>query len=76
MPPTGWFVTPTPLALRGAIPGHGVIDIPAQLRLLKKAQYDGYLSLEFEGMEEPSGALRLGLDYLRQQLEGAGFDGK
>src|SRR6266542_4289404 len=45
MPPTGWFATPTKLALRGAICGHGVIDIPAQLNLLKKAGYDGWLSL-------------------------------
>ncbi len=69
MPPTGWFATPTPIALRGAIAGHGVIDIPAELRLLKKAGYDGYLSLEFEGMEEPTQAIQLGLDYLRQQLQ-------
>jgi sugar phosphate isomerase/epimerase len=69
MPPTGWFATPTRLALRGAIVGHGVIDIPAQLRLLKKAGYHGYLSLEFEGMEEPTQAIRLGLDYTREQLQ-------
>src|SRR5439155_7323000 len=68
MPPTGWFKTPTPIALRGAIAGHGVLDLPAQLRLLKNAGYDGYLSLEFEGMEEPTRAVTLGLDYLRRAL--------
>lgn len=69
MPATGWFATPTPIALRGAIAGHGVIDIPAELKLLKKAGYNGYLSLEFEGMEDPAQAVPLGLDYLREQLK-------
>jgi len=69
MPPSGWFATPTPIALRGAIVGHGVIDVPRQLRLLKRAGYRGYLSLEFEGMEEPAMAVQLGLDYLREHLK-------
>ena len=68
MPPTGWFATPTPICLRGAIAGHGVLDLPAQLKLLRKAGYDGHLSLEFEGMEEPTQAIGLGLDYLRATL--------
>jgi sugar phosphate isomerase/epimerase len=68
MPPTGWFATPTPFALRGAILGHGMIDIPAQLKLLKRAKYNGVLSLEFEGIEEPTFAVQTGLDYLRGQL--------
>src|SRR5262245_48524679 len=65
IPPSGWFTTPTKIALRGAICGHGVIDIPAEIKLLKRAGYDGYLSLEFEGMEEPLTAVKLGLEYLR-----------
>jgi sugar phosphate isomerase/epimerase len=68
MPPTGWFATPTPICLRGAIAGHGVLDLPAQHKLLKKAGYNGCLSLEFEGMEEPIQAIALGLDYLRKVL--------
>jgi sugar phosphate isomerase/epimerase len=64
VPPSGWFATPTKIALRGAICGHGVIDIPAEIRLLKRAGYDGYLSLEFEGIEEPLNAVRLGMEYL------------
>lgn len=66
MPPTGWFATPDKIALRGAIVGHGAIDIPAQIKLLKQAGYDGWLSLEFEGMEDPITAIRLGLEYLRK----------
>ncbi len=67
-PPTGWFATPTTIALRGAIVGHGVIDVPAQIRLLKRAKYDHFLSLEFEGMEEPTEGITLGLDYLRKLI--------
>ena len=70
MPPAGWFATPTPIALRGAIAGHGAMDLPAQLKLLKQAKYDGYLSLEFEGLEEPTMAVTLGLDHLRKILAG------
>ena len=68
MPPSGWFATPTSIALRGAIVGHGAVDVPKQLRLMKKAGYKGYLSLEFEGMEEPTRAVTLGLEFLTQQL--------
>lgn len=67
-PPSGWFMTPTKNALRGAIVGHGIIDIPAQLKLLKRAKYAGPLSLEFEGLEEPTFAVQTGMDYLRTQL--------
>jgi sugar phosphate isomerase/epimerase len=65
MPATGWFATPTPIALRGAIAGHGVLDLPRQIALLRKAGYDGWLSLEFEGIEDPLVAIRLGLEYLK-----------
>jgi sugar phosphate isomerase/epimerase len=68
-PGPDWFDTPKSIALRGAIVGHGAIDIPAQLKLLKKAKYTGYLSLEFEGMEEPTRAVKLGIDYLKRELE-------
>jgi sugar phosphate isomerase/epimerase len=68
-PPTGWFDTPTPIALRGAIVGHGEIDVPAELKILKRTGYDYYLSLEFEGMEEPAFAVKTGLEYLREQLK-------
>jgi sugar phosphate isomerase/epimerase len=67
-PPSGWFATPKSIALRGAIVGHGVIDVPAQIKLLQRAKYDGFLSLEFEGIEDPTAGITLGLDYLRQLI--------
>ena len=69
IPPSGWFRTPTAIALRGAIVGHGAINIPKQLAILKKTGYSGYVSLEFEGMEEPAMAVKLGLEYLQIQLK-------
>ncbi len=69
MPPNGWFNTASDLALRGAIVGHGIIEIPKQLAALKKAGYKGFLSLEFEGIEEPIFAIKSGLDYLRRELK-------
>lgn len=71
-PGPDWFDTPKSIALRGAIAGHGVVDIPAQLKLLKKAKYDGWLSLEFEGMEDPTRAVKLGIAYLKRELEKIG----
>jgi sugar phosphate isomerase/epimerase len=73
LPPSGWFSTPTEIGLRGAILGHGQIDIPAQLRELKSANYNGWISLEFEGMEEPTMAVHQGLQYLRTQIAAAGL---
>jgi len=71
MPGKGWFATPTPIALRGAILGHGTVDIPAQLRLLYKARYRGWMSLEFEGIENPVQAVGWGLDCLKPMLKAA-----
>ena len=65
-PAEGWFSTPTSIALRGAIVGHGRVDVPTQLKILKRAGYHGFLSLEFEGLEEPTTGIRLGLDFLHR----------
>jgi sugar phosphate isomerase/epimerase len=72
MPPSGWSAAQRRIAIRGAIVGHGSIDVPAQLRWLKKAGYNGYLSLEFEGLEESRKGVQMGLDYLRRELKNAG----
>jgi len=69
IPPSGWMQTPTRIALRGAIVGHGDIDVIQQLKLLKKYKYTGHLSLEFEGMEDPPFAVEQGLLFVRTELE-------
>lgn len=66
--PAGWIMTPKPVALRGSIVGHGNVDVPKQLKLLKKAGYKSYLSLEFEGLEEPTLGVSKGLEFLREHM--------
>ncbi|HHU77425.1 MAG TPA: sugar phosphate isomerase/epimerase [Clostridiales bacterium] len=47
-----WFKTITGNLLRGAIVGDGDIDMWEILRVIKQSGYDGYISLEFEGLED------------------------
>jgi len=68
MPAHGWFATPTSIALRGAVLGHGAVDVAAQIRWLRRSRYRGWLSLEFEGIEDPIQAVGWGLDHLRSIL--------
>ena len=51
--------------LRGTIIGHGAVQIPQCIRILKTAGYDNYLSIEFEGIEDNLSALRIGLANLK-----------
>ena len=51
---------------RGTVLGHGVIPVVQCLSVLKRSGYDAYVSLEFEGPEEPITAIENGLTYLRR----------
>ena len=64
----GWFGTAAGNQLRGSIVGQGDIDIPAVLKVIKDSGYDGYLSVEFEGMEDCRTGSRLGMECLRRLL--------
>ncbi len=68
IPEQGWFGTRGGNALRGAIIGHGVVNVPECLNILKAAGYDGYLSVEFEGMEDCIMALKADLANLNKML--------
>jgi len=68
-PGEGWFPTASGNWLRGAIAGHGDIDIPKVLRIVKESGFDGYLSIEFEGMEECRKATELGFHYVKRTWE-------
>lgn len=61
-PGEGWFKTESGNYLRGAIVGQGDIDMSEVLRVIKQSGYDGYLSVEFEGMEECKLGTRIGLE--------------
>jgi len=65
-PGNGWFRSRGGNYLRGTIVGHGEIPVTQCVQILKNAGYDGWLSLEFEGMEENLPAVEAGLAYLRR----------
>lgn len=68
-PGDGWFPSSGGNWLRGAIAGHGDIDIPAVLSVVKNSGYDGYISIEFEGMEECRKGTSLGFQYVKKVWE-------
>ena len=46
-----------------------MIPVAQCIYMLKQAGYAGFLSLEFEGMEENLPALEAGLAYIRKAME-------
>lgn len=68
-PGTGWFRTRAGNFLRGTIIGHGDARVAQSLALLKKAGYDGYLTVEFEGMEDNLRGIALGRENILRYLD-------
>ena len=54
-----------------AIIGHGDVPIAQCLGIMKRAGYDGVLSIEFEGLEDPIRGLEIGLENLRRYVDQA-----
>ncbi len=69
-PGEGWFQSRAGNWLRGAIVGHGEVPVQQCLRILAQNGYRGFVSLEFEGLEEPLTGIRLGLGNLKRFLAG------
>ena len=65
-PGPGWIHTRGGNYIRGAIIGHGDVPILQCLRIMKRANFEGVLSIEFEGLEEPINGIAMGLDSLRR----------
>ena len=68
-PGEGWFMSRGGNYLRGAIIGHGNVPLLQAIRALKRAGYDGVLSVEFEGIEDPRVGVRIGQANLRKLVE-------
>lgn len=68
-PGRGWFQSRGGNYLRGAIIGHGEVPVVQCLRIMKNAKYDGVISIEFEGMEEPLQGIALGLANLKRYIK-------
>jgi sugar phosphate isomerase/epimerase len=56
-----WFKSSHGRYLRGAIVGHGEIDIREIVGILRNGGYDGNLTIEFEGIEDCELGSRMGL---------------
>ena len=70
--PEGWGTSACGNYWRGTVVGHGIVPVRQDLRTLKNAGYDGYVSLEFEGWEENLRALEAGFHYLKDAVEEIG----
>lgn len=68
--PGGYWITTTGgNYLRGTIIGHGNVPVKTCINALKKAGYNGYVSLEYEGREENIQGIKDGLEYLKKIIE-------
>ena len=67
-PGEGFFQSRGGNFLRGTIVGHGDVPVVQCLRALKGAGYDGYLSIEFEGMEDCGKGVAIGLANLKKYV--------
>ena len=54
---------------KGAIVGEGDVAVEKCLQILKRAGYDGYCSIEFEGSEDCLYAIAKGYENLKGMLE-------
>ena len=70
-PGRGWFQSRGGNYLRGAIIGHGNVPVRQCLDTLRRAGYDGYVSIEFEGMEDCEEGLRIGRENLERFIASA-----
>lgn len=61
-----WFRSNHGNYLRGAIVGQGDIDVWQAMKMIKDAGYDGYISIEFEGMEDCKEGSKIGMDNVRR----------
>ena len=70
-PGHGWFPTAGGHFLRGAMLGHGDLRLRTIAAAIKAAGYDGFVSVEFEGLEDCRLGSEEGLKHARALLEQA-----
>ncbi|GGP10280.1 sugar phosphate isomerase/epimerase family protein [Oceanobacillus neutriphilus] len=66
-----WIKTANENYIRGSIVGQGDIEIRKVVKLVKESGFDGYIAIEFEGMEECKEATKIGLANLKRFWEEA-----
>lgn len=65
-PEGAWITTRGGNFIRGTVVGDGVVPVKACMGILKRAGYEGYAAVEFEGAEETLPALQHALAFLRR----------
>lgn len=65
-PGDGFFRTRGGDYLRGAVVGHGNVPVYQCVQTLKRSGYEGYVSIEFEGVEDNLWAIKTGLENLKK----------
>lgn len=67
-PGEGFFQSRGGNFLRGTIVGQGDVPVVQCLRALKRVDYDGYIAIEFEGMEDCVRGVAIGLANLKRYV--------
>ncbi len=65
-PGDGFFRTRGGNYLRGTVVGHGAVPVYQCVQTIKHSGYNGYLSVEFEGVEDNLWAIKTGLENLKK----------
>ena len=68
----GFFKTRGGTYLKGAIVGHGDVPVYQCLQTLIGTGYDGYITVEFEGLEDQKLGTQYGLNTLKKMCESIG----
>ncbi len=64
----GYFETRGCNCLKGTTVGQGIVPVAQCLAILKRAGFDGFVDVEFEGTEDCATALSKGLAFLRTMI--------
>ena len=67
-PGSGFFKSRGGNYLRGSIIGHGDIPVRQCLSIVKNSGYDGFVSIEFEGLEDCLKGIEIGFENLKKML--------
>lgn len=67
-PGKGFFKSRGGNYLRGSIIGHGDIPVMQCISIAKASGYDGYVSIEFEGLEKCLDGIEIGLENLKNMI--------
>ena len=68
-PGDGFFRTRGGDYLRGAVVGHGDVPVYQCVQTLKRSGYNGYVTIEFEGVEDNEWAIKTGLENIKKYAE-------